>query len=359
MLIVAVLAILVIFALVLSRRPGSGDGPTRIVAAAARRLPAYRREWGRAMAVELAQVKGGPRRWRFAAGVLRVALFPPPRHRGRVLAVALGALAVTAVGTLAAVRAVPSLGVFAATFGLLLCGLATAVAARAQQRPTLPRVLVAAVALAGVAGTIASVVAVAVIHPAAATDDTHLFAIVFAIVLTTYLAVAVTAPRLGENTNTVLWWGLGGAFVSGASWVAIAAIWPMTTVGVIGLVSPVGAAATFVVSVGVAAITRDSRAGIRAGVLTGLLGALMSFTVNVVELLRLPAYPLTDPYDIAAFARSGLPDTASYILSDALGGEIISGLVLYPLVLTAVALVSATVGSRAPGTRMLVKADQR
>ncbi|MGH9753713.1 MAG: hypothetical protein ACREA2_13110 [Blastocatellia bacterium] len=48
-----------------------------LLAAAVRRMPAERREWGAAMLAELAQLQNPPTRWRFALGCARVALFPP------------------------------------------------------------------------------------------------------------------------------------------------------------------------------------------------------------------------------------------------------------------------------------------
>jgi len=68
---------------------GHGDVPARIVAVAGRRLPARLQEWGQAMAAELLQIPDRGDRWRFAVGVLRVALFPPVRHGRRVLVTAI------------------------------------------------------------------------------------------------------------------------------------------------------------------------------------------------------------------------------------------------------------------------------
>jgi hypothetical protein len=60
------------------------DGPARLLAAASARLPQDRRDWGAAMAAELAQVQGRSARWRFAAGCARTAFFPPPGSRTAV-----------------------------------------------------------------------------------------------------------------------------------------------------------------------------------------------------------------------------------------------------------------------------------
>ena len=150
----------------LRRGAGDGDIPARIVAAAAGRMPARLQEWGRAMAAELPQIPGRAGRWRFAAGVLRVALFPPVRHGRRVLVTALASLAVAAGVTTAAAGEVPSLTVFAGAFGLLLGGYATvATWQSAWDDWTARQVIVAAAATAGVAASVANVVWVAVSHP--------------------------------------------------------------------------------------------------------------------------------------------------------------------------------------------------
>ena len=48
-----------------------------LLAAAVRRMPEERREWGAAMLAELAQLQNPSTRWWFALGCARVALFPP------------------------------------------------------------------------------------------------------------------------------------------------------------------------------------------------------------------------------------------------------------------------------------------
>jgi hypothetical protein len=53
------------------------DTPGQLLAAAARAMPAARREWGAAMLAELGQIHDRAARWRFALGGARVALFPP------------------------------------------------------------------------------------------------------------------------------------------------------------------------------------------------------------------------------------------------------------------------------------------
>jgi len=88
------------------------DGPGWLLAAAAATLPTGRRDWGAAMAAELAQVQDRAARWRFAAGCARTAVFPPRGSRAAVgVAGALAVAAVAATG-LATGAAVPAGRVF-------------------------------------------------------------------------------------------------------------------------------------------------------------------------------------------------------------------------------------------------------
>jgi hypothetical protein len=344
------LAVLVVAGLVwlLRRRRGSGgggDGAARAAAAAASWLPAGRRDWGRAMAAELAQVHGRACRWRFTAGLLRVVLFPPPRHPMRVAAVAAAGLMVTAAVTAAAAREIPTMSVFAAVLGLLLCGYATVVTSWSQRpRPTAPRVIVGLLGLAGVAAAVATVARIAVAYPAATTDRTHVFSVLFALALAGCLAVTLGPCRPGDHADAALWWALGGALATGAAWTAAAVATPATATGSAAFAYPGVAVVTMAVSAGAAAATRSAPAGAWAGLLAAILGALANFTATLTVTLQLHHYTLAGAADAAAYAHSGYPGVASYILSDTLGGSILSGLLVYPVVLLGVALLGAVVG---------------
>jgi hypothetical protein len=341
----AMLSVLVTSGLAwLLRGRGSKDAPARIVAAAAGRFPAHRQDWGQAMTAELAQIRGRARRWRFTAGALRVTLGLLPRSR--VLLVAAGGLIAAAAATAAAATSVPSLSVFAAVLGLLLAGYATLVASRSRrQRLALPQLIAGAVAAAGVTASVTSVIRIAVGHPSATADHTHVFSVLFALALTCYLALSQALPRVGEHAATVLWWGLAGALASGAVWITAALTTPVRMGGIAVYLLPAGAAATLAASAGAAAVCHSGRAGARAGMLTALIGAPMHFTIDLTVLLRLQHYTLTSPYDVAAYPHSGYPDVASYILSDAVAGDILAGLVLYPLTLLGFAALGAAAGT--------------
>jgi hypothetical protein len=325
-----------------ARRRGGGDIPARIVAGAAGRLPACLQEWGLAMAAELPQIPDRTGRWRFAAGVLRVALFPPVRPGRRVLVTALAGLAAAAGLTAAAAGEVPSLTVFAAAFGLLLGGYATMATWRsAWDGWTARQVVVVAVAMAGVAASVTDAVWIAVFHPGAITASTNVpaFSIVFAVLLAGFLVAALSLPR-GRHCRAVLWWGLGGTLASGTVYVAAAATGAVGPELLVGLVTALAVAAL------VSARTGSQPAGIRAGLLVAALSAPIRFAVDITTLLRVHHYTLTDSYDIAAFPHSGYPDVASYLLSDALGGAILSGMLIYSVLTVAAALLGAAVGAR-------------
>jgi hypothetical protein len=340
-LVLVLLAVAVAGVLLRPERHG-GDKPARIVAAAADRLPESRRDWGRAMVGELAAIPGRARRWQFAGGVLRVAVLPPVRHRSRVLAVAAAGLVVTVAADVITVEDVPDMAVFTGVLGALLAGYATLLAARsARWTPNAAYTVFVALSLLGVATTIAELVRIAVIHPAATTDPTHAYSIALAIILFGYLAIAISARRrLGT-----LWW-VAVASMAGAAASTVAAL--TLPAGPLVPVLAVAAVAVLVATAGVGATTHDRAAARRAGLLTVALTAPMHVATDLLSMLRVHEFTLADPYDIASFAHSGFPDVASYVLSDAIGGEIISGLVLQPAILALVAILGAAAATARP-----------
>ncbi len=341
--ILLVLVALVVLGIVRVRRDKArGDIPARLSTAAANRLPADRHEWGQAMIGELPEVRGSLRRWQFAAGVVQVALFPPVRSWTRVSAVALIGLAVVAAVTLTTARQVPSLTGFVAALALLVCGYAVAISSRVRREPAgVTRLITSAAALTGLVATVVAVVRVGVAHPAATIDHTHQVApILFALVLFGYLAFALAPPRLSRHNDTALWWALASCCV----WIIIAFATATTGSGPAAFLSPVGAAATLAAAMGASVTTGSRPAGAKAGILTAILSAPILFAINITAILQRQHYTLTDPYDISAFPHSGYPDVASYLISEALDGNILAGLVLYPVVLFALAFVAAAAG---------------
>jgi hypothetical protein len=189
------------------RRTGAGlttlDGPARLLAAAAATLPGDRRDWGAAMAAELAQVQGHRSRWRFAAGCARTAAFPP---RGSLVAAGVaGALAVAAVAAAALVTGavLPAMRVFALAFVALVGGLAMLAVSRSRRVGRAgPGPGIAALALAGIAACVAFTTHYLAEHPsyqqghppAVAVSLPATTAVVFAVVLAGCLWLAVRPP---------------------------------------------------------------------------------------------------------------------------------------------------------------------
>jgi hypothetical protein len=321
------------------------DAPERIVVTASRLMTA-RRDWGLAMAAELPQVRGQARRWQFAAGVLRVALFPPARRPERAVAVAITGLAVTAVLTAAAVAAARPAALFIPLLGLLLSGYAAAVAARPHPAPPgIPYEITAVLALAAVAVSAASLVWIAIRYPPALSDHWRAFSVLLALVIAAHLALALAAPR-GRRSVTAAWWTLGGAVACAGIYTAAALVQgPVPAlVGSAGVTLAVGYRAS--------AATGSRLAGARAGLVCAVVGALAHFAVDAVVLLTVPRYPLVAPHGVAQYHHSGALDLASYVIGDALAGALLTGLLIYPAVLAGAALVgSAAAGRGAPAER--------
>jgi hypothetical protein len=207
------------------------DGPARLLAAATATLPADRRDWGAAMAAELAQVPVQERaaRWRFAAGCARAAIFPPGGTR--VAVGVAGALAVTATGAAAwaAGAALPAGRVFALTFVGLLGGLATLAVARSRRaRHAGPGPAVAGLGLAGVAASVAFLGYYLAEYPAyhrARLNATNLVslppvtAVVVAVVLAGCAWLALRPPRWLLPDRQARWFGVGMAVALAAGFV--------------------------------------------------------------------------------------------------------------------------------------------
>lgn len=338
-----VVVIAVIAVALLCGRGGPGlDLPERIVLAATHRLPPNRQSWGQALVAELAAVGGRVPRWRFAVGVLRIALFPPASKPTAVRATATVSVAATVVASVAAVRLVPTLSVFVAALGLLTSGYAIAIACR-RPRVSIDRIQLAAgaMALTGVLAVIGTVIAVAVTDPAATRDRTHVFSVVLAAALCGYLVAGLSMTAMGSAGPVAL----GGA-IAGAGVVVAATI--LLPTGALSVpISPIMAAATLATAIIVGVRTRSRSTAARAGLLAAILSAPIQFAVTVMAVQHGHPSALTNSYDIAAYPRSGYPDVASYLLSDALGGNIVS-LVITPLVMYALATVGAAAAPRRP-----------
>jgi hypothetical protein len=198
------------------------DGPGWLLAAAAATLPADRRDWGAAMAAELAQVRDRRARWPFAAGCARAAVLPPGGSRAAV--VLAGALAVVAVAAtaLATGAVLPAGRVFTLVFVGLLGGLATVAVARwgrAGGAGSSP--VIAALALVGVAACVGATIYYLAEYPfypqtrgpAIAPSLPLRTAVVLAVMLAGCLWLALRPPRWLLPDRVGRWFGIAMAVI--------------------------------------------------------------------------------------------------------------------------------------------------
>jgi hypothetical protein len=205
------------------------DGSARLLAAATATLPADRRDWGAAMAAELAQVPVQERaaRWRFAAGCAWAAIFPPGGTRAAVGVAGVLAVTATAAAAGATGAALPAGRVFVPVFVGLLGGLATLAVARSRRAGHAgPGPAVAGLGLAGVAACVAFLGYYLAEFPTYHRARLHAWtlvslppvtAVVLAVVLAGCLWLALRPPRwlLGDRHARRFGIGMAVALVAG------------------------------------------------------------------------------------------------------------------------------------------------
>jgi hypothetical protein len=171
------------------------DLPGHLLAVAVAALPERRRDWGRAMLAELAEVQGRSARWRFALSSVGAMLWLPPAGGWPVLALVAGVVVASVAAAGPAVgAAVPGLRVFAVTFTGLVGAMVVLVVAR-WRRPRLPVPAPTVLVTAGVAASIAVTVIFLRREPAAAEYLPPAAAVYLAAVLAGCLWVALATPR--------------------------------------------------------------------------------------------------------------------------------------------------------------------
>jgi hypothetical protein len=275
------------------------DAPAWLLAAAAATLPGDRRDWGAAMAAELAQVQDRAARWRFAAGCARAAVFPPGGNRAAVGVTGALAVVATAAAALAAAAALPAGRVFALTFVGLLGGLATlAVARRVRVGRAGPGPAVAGLALAGVAGCVGFTTWYLAEHPTTPSGHPPVVsatlppptAVVLAVGLAGCLWLALTPPGWLVADRHGRRFGVTMALVLVAGFVLVSRLALRGVDGLdAGMMSYLLFAAPLVVLAGSAAAAaagRSFRTGIAACALASLLGALLVIVAWLAEAPR-------------------------------------------------------------------------
>jgi hypothetical protein len=263
------------------------DGPARLLAAAVATLPAERRDWGAAMAAELAHVEGRSARWWFAAGCARAALFPPCVNRGSVLVV--GGLSAAAVMTcgLAVGRALPAMQVFAVAFTGLAGGLSTlAVARSGRLYPGGESPVLACGGLAAVAACVAVTAHFLIRNPAAAEHLPPSTAVVLAVVLAGGLGLALIPPHGLATSRVARGLGAGGAVTLGLGFFATSRLTVHTNGGPFIWVIFAPPVIFFAASAAAGATGRSFRAGLQTVAWTALAGTLVVYAITVPEALH-------------------------------------------------------------------------
>jgi hypothetical protein len=275
------------------------------------------------------------------------ALPPARRPRRQAVAALLGAIVAAGVST-AAILVVPTIAPFVVTLAVLLAAYASRRAGRSiPHATTLAHRTVACVAVTGLVATVAVICTVAVLHPSATADHAHIVSTLLAFALTIYLASALHEPT--RHADTIRY----GATTGAICLVGVTAVTALTGpdhVGVSPMVSLPGIGICLAVAAGVAIRVGDAAAARRTGLLTAILAAPLQFAVTTISLLTVHHWTSMSAYDQSAYARSGYPDIASYAISDAMGGQVIAGILIGPLILGAVAGVggAAAAGLRRP-----------
>lgn len=262
------------------------DAPARLLATAVATLPADRRDWGAAMAAELTQVPDRRARWRFAAGCVRTAVFPPRGHRVPALAVA-GLAAATGMGTAFAVgRALPEMRVLAVTFVALVGALTTAAVSRARRmhRPA-PVLPIAAAGSVGVAGCLAIVGYYLATDASTVLDSSA--AVTLAVVLAGCLWLSLAPPQPLTTSRRAGWVGLAAGLAVATGVFAAARLNDLgSREGILLYLIGAPVAVLFVASALVAVVDRSLRAGLQAAIWTVSMTCLLTFAVYVVEEVR-------------------------------------------------------------------------
>ena len=275
------------------RQAADRDTPAKLLALATAGLSEHHREWGRAMDAELATVCGVGERWRFsvggvrAAGLIRAHAALTSRERGG-----------------------------------------------ASLRATVGAALLAAVALVGYG---------LVRYPGLrSSDGANTAAVTFVAVLVGYGAVMLTLSRgTGCPATAARRYGVVGGVTIGVAWLVVLyptgflKEWVLVPL-LVALLAPAAIAARAARAGG------EVRAGSRAALWSGIVGALIVFTVSMTAAYVHDGRPY-DPQLLRDFRRSGAPDLATLSVTDHLASAL-TMLVLIPLA----AVAFGSLGARLP-----------
>ena len=265
------------------------DAPSRLLNWAVGALPADRAPWGEAMFGELNQMNNRRQRWRFALGCASAAVFLPSRRAdsARLAARLVAATALACAGLVA--------------YGLWQY---PQIATRAGTWPVLA---------------------------------------VFLSLLIGYSVISAILVRRGPVTRSGLAGGLGLAAVWIIAGIPVVTQAPQPAYSLLLLAIPIASLA-----VGAAAARRSKTAAVRQQVVlfSALVAGLVLFLVYASDILLTAGGPY-DAGQIRDFPGSGLPDLATYAVSDNLGSAMML-LLLVPIVTAAIGSTAAGIAARLP-----------
>jgi hypothetical protein len=296
------------------------DLPGWVLAAAVAALPERRREWGRAMTAELAEVQGRSARWRFALSSARAALWLPPAGGWPLLGLVTGVVMATTAAGPAVGAAVPGLRVFAVSFTALVGAMAVLAVARSRRlRPRLP----APAPTVLVTGAVAAAIAVTVIflrrEPAAAQYLPPAAAVYLAAVLAGCLWIALASPRWLGTSRLAPQLG-AAAGVAFAAWFLLIVRAdgtqppPLLVFGLTVVLSLAPVAVFFVPAFAAGWAGRSLRSGLQAAVWTVAASMPLTYAIWLPEALRRHAID-GRTLDGELVAPVGVNLTAALILS--------------------------------------------
>jgi hypothetical protein len=317
------------------------DLPGRLLAVAVAALPERRREWGRAMLAELAEVQGRSARWRFALSSVGAMLWLQPAGGWPVLALVAGVVVASVAAAGPAVgAAVPGLRVFTVTFtGLVGAMVVLAVARSRRPRLRLPVPAPTVLVTGGVAASIAVTVIFLRREPAAAEYLPPPAAVYLAAVLAGCLWIALAAPRwLGTGRLAP---HLGAAAVVFAAWFWLANRTdemepPLPLVLLLALVLASAPVAAFFVPAFAAGRARSFRSGLQAAVWTVTAMIPLTYAIWLPEGLRRHAIDgrLLIDGEVVAPVGANLADALVFCLG------------IFPVLGLTLAVIGAGLGAR-------------
>jgi hypothetical protein len=285
------------------------------------------------MLAELDEIPGSFARWRFALGGVWAGLVASGR---RPVSVAGTAVVVGVAGGVGAVAYAvsPATHVFGVALAVVvtLAGLSWP---RQRAAGATSGAVLGVTLLTGVAACVALTLFGVAAYPAAAADggSTTVYSLVLAAALGAYVWVGLAAWRAGRPDHTPLSAGpvLTGLLL-GAGYGVVGVV--ADRFGLLALVAVTGVAGMLAAGAFGARLVRrgtTERGVVAAGLRVGSVAALGYFVASTAATYLTASWPVHDREVLDAFRASGLPDLATYLVSDALGGAI-AALVGLPVV---------------------------